>query len=271
MLKRTGFSLVVGLIVLVGVSQAEVLVNENFSGTYQTPFDTTGWTAWGVDAVWTDAQLPEHATYSPNFTYWRNSTVGHWATGEPTGGENDPPRLKATALVTNQVFNGTDIEITFLTTTGTYEGIAVIFNYQDKGNYYMFGVKPLIEEVNSAEANSARFIKVVNYEATTIATFDNPEWGNYGVFASSETNGIEFSVAVDGSDFTFTLSRDDQPTVTFNASDTTYTSGGAAGFFLNSRLSNTAADHFTVESIPEPGTMLLLAAGSLGLLRRRTR
>lgn len=265
MLKRTGFSLVVGLIVLVGVSQAEVLVNENFSGTYQTPFDTTGWTAWGVDAVWTDAQLPEHATYSPNFTYWRNSTVGHWATGETN------PRLKATALVTNQVFNGTDIEITFLTTTDTYEGIAVIFNYQDKGNYYMFGVKPLIEEFNSAEANSARFIKVVNYEATTIATFDNPEWGGYGVFASSLTNGIEFSVAVDGSDFTFSLSRDDQPTVTFTASDTTYTNGGAAGFFLNSRLSNTAADHFTVESIPEPATMLLLAGGSLGLLRRRTR
>ena len=265
MLKRTVFSLVVGVIVLVGVSQAEVLVDENFSGTYQTAFDTTGWTAWGVDARWTDAQLPEHATYSPNFTYWRNSTVGHWATGETD------PRLKATALVTNQVFNGTDIKITFLSTTKTYEGIAVIFNYQDKGNYYMFGVKPLTGEVNSAQANSARFIKVVNYEATTIATFDNPEWGDYGDFAASKTNGIEFSVAVDGSDFTFSLSRDDQPTVTFTASDTTYTNGGAAGFFLNSRLSNTAADHFTVESIPEPATMLLLAAGSLGLLRRRTR
>jgi hypothetical protein len=265
MLKRSRISLILGLcIALAGVSQAAMLINEDFSGTYNEAYDTTGWTTWALKNRWAGyTDLSEETTRAPNLRYNVNGTMSHFS----VTGMTDP---RASGVVNNQVFSGTDIVITFQSTMNTWECGAIIFNYQDKGNFYLFGVSTLTDQNNSAAGNSAQFRKVVNSVATTIATFENPEWGSYGSFAGPNPDGVVVSVAVDGADFTFSISRADQTTLTYTASDTTYASGGQAGFIVQAKSNRFAVDKFTVESVPEPATIsLLVAGGSLALLHRR--
>ncbi|MBN1556048.1 MAG: PEP-CTERM sorting domain-containing protein [Phycisphaerae bacterium] len=240
-------------------ANATMLINEDFSGTAGDAFDTTGWTTWALGNRWyTDSSLAENTEKILSLKYSTNGTMGH------AGSTANPAAM---GIVNAQAFSGTDTVITFRSTHDVYECGAIIFNYQDKDNYYIFGARSMDTGINSVSASGALFRKVVDGTPTTIATFENPQWDAYGEFKGVNPDGVTVTVAVDGSDFEFSISRADKTTLTYTASDATFASGGQAGFILQSKVNHNVADLFTV--VPEPATMLLLAGGAMGVLIHR--
>jgi len=227
---------------LANLATGAIVFQDDFTGSNGTPFDSAKWTVSGLGAGSSTATIQNNAgqLYANGDNYQRT-----WATS--TTGAN------------------------FLTLgqTVTYSGslIKILGGYTE-GN---FGV-------NQAVSLSYSWGNGYNPEPAHSPTLNLSVAGTYvGSFVIDASNPNAFSIVLTPTTYTVTmpgvLSGPSSYTGTYSL--TNYTGGGKWYLFNQSDAgtwsggSSATFDSLTIEVVPEPAALSLLALGGLALLRRR--
>ncbi|MEM6505026.1 MAG: PEP-CTERM sorting domain-containing protein [Planctomycetota bacterium] len=180
------------------------------------------------------------------------------------GGVIDAPPGPSVIATADPVTIDTGEDFT-LTLDVRYTGNAVdagaVFMYQDNNNYYALMIN-LTENSGAAPTkHDVRLFTVENGVTTTTVLRS----GN-GAISNGPTYGLTIDYTAVTDTFDFAVSGVPLTTASTFVDDT-FTSGGAGLFTFGSN--NVTFDNFSIEVVPEPGSLALFGIGGVLMLRRR--
>ena len=193
------------------------------------------------------------------------------------GGEPARSLISDFVLTGNSTFSGS------FRTTGTDDDlIGIIFGWQDLDNHYRFGWDAF--DVNQGALDTLGANGVVNAsplpgvhgrrliaESADVNTFLFQDPGPNGAIPYARNTLYNFAIERNGNLLNFFLEIDGGATLLdLSVSDTTFTSG-RVGIYSDSQSAALFSNLMVVSDVPEPGPILLLGLGIVGLATLRWR